>query len=58
MSRPRKIAPFLSLAVLAGVVSAVRKRWNTATTAAKYGFVAAIGGAVGLVVALVMRAMK
>ena len=58
MSRPRKIAPFLSIAVLAGVVSAVRRRWNTATTAAKYGFVAAIGGVVGLVVALVLRALR
>lgn len=58
MSRTRKVAPFLSFALLAGVVAAVRRRWKDATTAAKYGFVAAIGGAIGLLVALVFRAIK
>lgn len=58
MTSPRKVAPFFSLAILAGVIAAVRRRWADATTWGRIGFAASIGGAIGLLVALVMRALK
>lgn len=54
----RKLAVWIAGFVIGGVIAGVANRWKESTTAVKIGFAVAIGGGIGLIVALYFRAMK
>lgn len=54
----RKIAAFLGAGILAGLVKSVRGKWQGAKRIDRYLFAALIGGAIGLLIALILRALK
>jgi len=57
MTNPhRKLAPFLGLGIFAGLFNAAKRRWHRSSTTEKFCWGAAIGGALGVVVALFFRA--
>ncbi len=59
MTNPhRKLSPFLAAGIFAGLFNAAKKRWKSASVAGKFGWAAILGGALGLIVALFLRAFR
>lgn len=54
----RQLAVYIAGFVIGGMFAAIWKRWKESTVIARIGFAAALGGAIGLMIALYFRAQE